>query len=60
MTATLAQRQQALVRALVAGGPVPAGFDPAAVAAAGEVCRHKRDAHSSAVTRRHRWRRAWR
>ncbi|CDP88424.1 MULTISPECIES: hypothetical protein [Mycolicibacterium] len=60
MTATLAQRQQALVRALVAGGPVPAGFDPAAVAAAGEVCRHKRDAHSAAVTRRRRWYRAWR
>lgn len=45
---TLAQRQEALVRALVAGGPVPAGFDPAAVASAGEVCRHKRDAHAHA------------
>ncbi|MGV9801466.1 hypothetical protein ACWDTP_25810 [Mycobacterium sp. NPDC003449] len=39
---TLAQRQRDLVRALVAGGPVPPGFDPVAVAAAGEVCRHKR------------------
>ncbi|MCG7607509.1 MULTISPECIES: hypothetical protein [Mycobacterium] len=55
MTETLAQRQQALVRALVAGGPVPPGFDPAAVAAAGEVCRHKRDAHSGTATRRRRW-----
>lgn len=53
--ATLAQRQEALVRALVADGPVPAGFDPAAVAAAGQVCRHKRDAHSAVVPRR-RWR----
>ncbi|GAB5901334.1 hypothetical protein OKHIL_71430 [Mycolicibacterium mageritense] len=49
MTQTLAQRQEALVRALVAGGPVPPGFDPAAVAVAGEVCRHKRDAHSGPV-----------
>lgn len=55
MTNTLAARQEALVRALVAGGPVPRGFDPAAVAAAGEVCRHKRDAHSGASTRRRRW-----
>lgn len=55
---SLAQRQEALVRALVAGGPVPPGFDPAAVAAAGEVCRHKRDAHSGAGTRR-RWRYRW-
>ena len=52
---TLAQRQEALVRALVAGGPVPQGFDPVAVAAAGEVCRHKRDAHSQNGARRHRW-----
>jgi hypothetical protein len=43
---TLAQRQVDLVRALVADGPIPAGFDPAAVAAAGQVCRHKRDKHS--------------
>jgi hypothetical protein len=42
---TLARRQEALVKALVAHGPVPEGFDPAAVAAAGIVCRHKRDAH---------------
>lgn len=55
MTETLAQRQEALVRALVAGGPVPPGFDPAAVAAAGEVCRHKRDAHAAAAGRRRRW-----
>ncbi|OCB56212.1 hypothetical protein A5722_15100 [Mycobacterium vulneris] len=50
-----AHRQEVLVRALVADGPVPPGFDPAAVATAGEVCRHKRDAHSGAATRR-RWR----
>ncbi|OMB97303.1 hypothetical protein A5733_10715 [Mycobacterium sp. NS-7484] len=55
MTESLARRQEALVRALVAGGPVPAGFDPAAVAAAGEVCRHKRDAHAGAAPRRRRW-----
>ncbi|MFV8049305.1 hypothetical protein [Mycobacterium sp. 48b] len=55
MTDTLARRQEALVRALVAGGPVPPGFDPVAVAAAGEVCRHKRDAHSGAATGRRRW-----
>lgn len=55
MTRTLAARQEALVQALVAGGPVPPGFDPAAVAAAGEVCRHKRDAHSVAITRRRWW-----
>ncbi|MFN6549577.1 hypothetical protein ACP6C7_03720 [Mycolicibacterium septicum] len=55
MRDTLAQRQEALVRALVAGGPVPPGFDPAAVAAAGEVCRHKRDAHSGNTTRRRWW-----
>ncbi|WP_395309498.1 hypothetical protein V4U86_01260 [Mycobacterium sp. AMU20-3851] len=50
--ATLAQRQEALVRALVAGGPVPPGFDPAAVVAAGEVCRHKRDAHAAPASGR--------
>jgi len=38
----LARRQEELVRALVAGGPVPAGLDPSAVAATGEVCRRKR------------------
>lgn len=42
----LARRQEALVKALVAEGPVPEGFDAAAVAAAGIVCRHKRDAHA--------------
>ncbi|MBN3510519.1 hypothetical protein JYB55_16910 [Mycolicibacterium septicum] len=55
MRDTLAQRQEALVRALVAGGPVPPGFDPAAVAAAGEVCRHKRDAHLGTTARRSWW-----
>ncbi|WP_081586099.1 hypothetical protein [Tsukamurella sp. 1534] len=43
---TLREQQEALVRALVAGGPVPPGFDPDEVAAAGAVCRHKRDAHA--------------
>ena len=52
---TLADRQESLVRALVAGGPVPPGFDPVAVAAAGAVCRHKRDAHASAAVPRTRW-----
>ncbi|ART73368.1 hypothetical protein BTO20_02535 [Mycobacterium dioxanotrophicus] len=52
---SLAQRQEALVRALVAGGPVPPGFDPQAVAAAGEVCRHKRDAHARSASRRPGW-----
>lgn len=42
----LARRQEALVKALVADGPVPGGFDPVAVAAAGIICRHKRDAHA--------------
>lgn len=42
----LARRQSALVKALVADGPVPPGFDAAAVAAAGTICRHKRDAHA--------------
>ncbi|MBU8809536.1 hypothetical protein KL953_11585 [Mycolicibacterium goodii] len=42
----LARRQEALVKALVADGPLPDGFDPAAVAAAGVICRHKRDAHA--------------
>ncbi|WP_166906482.1 hypothetical protein [Mycobacterium sp. DL440] len=55
MSESLAQRQEALVWALVANGPVPPGFDPAAVAAAGEVCRHKRDAHSVVAPRRRRW-----
>lgn len=38
----LADRQAALVRALVAGAAVPAGFDPAAVGAAAHALRHKR------------------
>ena len=53
--ATLAQRQEALVRALVTGGPVPVGFDRAAVIAAGEVCRHKRDAHAAASGLAPKW-----
>lgn len=57
----LARRQEALVRALVANGPVPPGFDPDAVAAAGAVCRHKREAHAHALARRRRrWSRLWR
>lgn len=44
---SLRERQEALVRALVADGPVPEGFDPDEVAAAGTVCRHKRDAHAA-------------
>lgn len=49
MTGELAARQAALVAALVAGAPLPAGFDPARVGAAraallrkraGEVARH--------------------
>ncbi|MGV0812316.1 hypothetical protein ABQF34_10175 [Mycolicibacterium boenickei] len=55
MTDSLARRQEALVRALVDGGPVPPGFDPVAVAAAGEVCRHKRDAHSDTAPRPRWW-----
>ncbi|MGW1742375.1 hypothetical protein ACWCPQ_26620 [Nocardia sp. NPDC001965] len=38
----LADRQAALVRALVAGAAVPPGFDPAAVHAAAHALRHKR------------------
>ncbi|MFC9433529.1 hypothetical protein [Nocardia sp. NPDC057030] len=38
----LAARQAALVRALVAGSPVPDGFDTAAVAAAARALLHKR------------------
>ncbi|MCA0158727.1 hypothetical protein LB823_21225 [Tsukamurella sp. M9C] len=44
---SLRERQEALVRALVADGPAPDGFDPDEVAAAGAVCRHKRDAHAA-------------
>ncbi|MBS4099629.1 hypothetical protein [Tsukamurella paurometabola] len=54
---SLRERQEALVRALVADGPVPEGFDPHEVAAAGAVCRHKRDAHAGHAedARRRRW-----
>ncbi|MEU7142043.1 hypothetical protein ABZ942_21510 [Nocardia sp. NPDC046473] len=38
----LAERQAALVRALVAGSPVPHGFDTEAVAAAARALLHKR------------------
>lgn len=38
----LAERQAALVRALVTGSPVPDGFDTAAVAAAARALLHKR------------------
>lgn len=56
---SLRERQEALVRALVDGGPVPDGFDPDEVAAAGAVCRHKRDAHAGHAETAHR-RRWWR
>lgn len=55
---SLRERQEALVRALVDGGPVPDGFDPDEVAAAGAVCRHKRDAHAGHAEAGHR-RRRW-
>ncbi|MEU6075327.1 hypothetical protein [Micromonospora sp. NPDC047074] len=42
MSGGLAERQAALVAALVAGGPVPPGFDPAALAAAGAALLRKR------------------
>ncbi|MEU9510635.1 hypothetical protein AB0D32_30640 [Micromonospora sp. NPDC048170] len=42
MSDGLAERQAALVAALVAGGPVPPGFDPAALAAAGTALLRKR------------------
>ncbi|QLY34018.1 hypothetical protein H0264_00450 [Nocardia huaxiensis] len=38
----MAQRQEELVRALVAGGEVPAGFDPAALGATAHALLHKR------------------
>jgi hypothetical protein len=38
----LAQRQEALVRALVAGGPVPPGLDPARVAVTADGLARKR------------------
>ncbi|MBF6168812.1 hypothetical protein IU486_29325 [Streptomyces gardneri] len=40
--ATLAERQAALVRALVTGAPVPAGFDGDAVGAAADALLFKR------------------
>ncbi|BDD82684.1 hypothetical protein TPB0596_24470 [Tsukamurella pulmonis] len=55
---SLRERQEALVRALVEDGPVPHGFDADEIAAAGVVCRHKRDAHAGqegAADRRRRW-----
>ncbi|AFU06157.1 hypothetical protein [Nocardia brasiliensis] len=42
MSAELAAQQAALVRALVAGAPVPAGFDCADVAAAAHALLRKR------------------
>ncbi|SCL69113.1 hypothetical protein [Micromonospora peucetia] len=42
MSGDLAERQAALVAALVAGGPVPPGFDPAALATAGTALLRKR------------------
>ncbi|MGQ4618740.1 hypothetical protein [Nocardia sp. R7R-8] len=47
--ATLAQRQAALVRALVAGAAVPSGFDAEAVGAAADALLRKR---SGEVARR--------
>lgn len=41
-TDALAERQAALVRALVAGGPVPDGFDTDSVVAAARALLHKR------------------
>jgi hypothetical protein len=42
MTASLAQRQAELVRCLVAGGPVPQGFDPARLEATRKALLRKR------------------
>ncbi|KIA66425.1 hypothetical protein [Nocardia vulneris] len=42
MSAELAEQQAALVRALVAGAPVPAGFDRTDVAAAAHALLRKR------------------
>jgi hypothetical protein len=42
MTASLAQRQAELVRCLVAGGPVPEGFDPARLEVARKALLRKR------------------
>lgn len=44
----LAERQAALVRALVADGTVPPGFDPAAVAATAEALLRKRAREAAA------------
>ncbi|GAA1586830.1 hypothetical protein GCM10009678_81700 [Actinomadura kijaniata] len=41
-TAELAARQEALVRAMTAGGPLPPGFDAAAVRAAADAILRKR------------------
>ena len=46
---TLAARQAALVAALVAGAPVPAGFDERLVDAAGKSLRHKRASEVAAA-----------
>jgi hypothetical protein len=47
--AGLAARQAALVDALVAGGPVPAGFDPRALAAARRALLRKRAGEADAA-----------
>ncbi|RDI67905.1 hypothetical protein [Nocardia pseudobrasiliensis] len=39
---TLAEQQRALVRALVAGGPPPPGFDPGDLTATAHALLHKR------------------
>lgn len=39
---TLAEQQEALVRALVEGAPIPAGFDTADIAATAHALLHKR------------------
>lgn len=44
----LAERQAALVRALVAGGPVPPGFDPATVQATAAALLRKRARETAA------------
>lgn len=46
--ASLADRQAALVRALVAGADIPSGFDPAAVRAAAGALLHKRARETAA------------
>jgi hypothetical protein len=49
MSAGLAARQAALVDALVAGGPVPAGFDPRTLAVARRALLRKRAREAAAV-----------